>query len=70
MNRTQAITKAKGLRKGNLVWTPDNKVTSHASNSAARRAMRQLGVGVALKGKERFPEPPVAIVPSEVQHGD
>lgn len=67
MNRTQAISRAKGLRKGNLVWTPDHVVTEYPSNSMARRAMRTLGVGVALKGKERFPEPPQAAPEATVQ---
>ena len=68
MNRQQAIAASKNLRKGNVVVRllpadPDNGIDApywereiFASISAAKREMRSLGRGVALRVGESLPE--------------
>jgi len=58
MNREQAIKTAKGLRKGMVVYAcTDGQRTTHETIGAAKRHMRKLGRGVALKWGERPPQP-------------
>ena len=68
MNREQAIAASKYLRKGTTVADlrpadKDNGIdepywvhTPHETISAAKRTMRKLGRGVALKAGERLPQ--------------
>ena len=62
MNREQAIITAKGLRKGMVVYDcTDGQQstfgTTHETIGSAKRHMRKLGRGVALKWGERPPQP-------------
>ena len=74
MNREQAINKAKVLRKGSktAIQTAYKEVqegqpthfwnvVQHGSVSAAKRASRLAGIGVALKENEKLPTDSVPV---------
>lgn len=55
MDRTKAIATAKVLRKGKITCEPGKEPLKHESISLAKKHVRSIGRGVALKAGENFP---------------